>query len=158
MNKIIAVLSTIILFFLSFWLGESGKGLIQVYPFIIGLVGTLTIPYLISNRWKHRTAYAVLFILFYTAAFYMGNLSFDRTYRTCLKEAEQIRTALSIYKTENGKYPDNLDNLNMPLPGSRCLRGTILEYESTASNYTISFKDWLIEHSATDKEPFMAHK
>ena len=158
MNKVIAVLCTIILLFVSFWLGEGGKGLFQLFPYMIGLIGTVAIPFLISKKWELRTLYGFLFIVIYVAAFYMGDLSFCRAYNTCLEEAEQIRSVLSDYKAKNGKYPDVLDDLNIPLPCSRCLRGTILGYESTASNYKIWFKDWLVEHSGTESEPFFAHK
>lgn len=158
MNKLIGVLSTIILLFVSFWLGEAGKGLFQIFPYLIGLIGIVALPYLISKKWMYRTLFGFLFIVSYAAAFYMGDLSFCRAYNTCLEEAEQTRTALSDFKTKNGKYPVALDDLNIPLPCSRCLRGTILEYESTDSSYRICFKDWLVEHSATDKEPFLAHK
>jgi len=158
MNKVIAFLSTIILLFLSFALGEAGKGIFQIIPYLIGLVGIIAIPYLSSKKWKYRTLFGFIFIVFYAAAFYMGDLSFYRAYNTCIEEAEQIRIALSDFKTKNGKFPAVLADLNMPLPCSRYLRGTILEYESTASNYQIWFKDWLVEHSATDKEPFLANK
>ena len=158
MNKSIAVISTIIFLFVAFWLGEAGRGLFCIFPYIIGLIGIVAIPYLMSKRLKYRTIVGFLFIVFYAAAFYMGGLSFYQAYNNCLEAAEQIRTDLSEYKNRNGRYPHVLDDLNIPLPCSRCLRGTILEYESTSSNYKLWFKDWLVEHSATDKEPFIAHK
>ena len=158
MNKVIAVLSTIILLFVSFWFGEAGKGIFQVVPYLVGLIGIATIPLLISKKWKYRTLAGFTLIVLYTVAFYIGDLSFYQAYNTCIEEAEQIRTTLSEFKTKNGQYPVVLDDLKIPLPCSRCLRGTILEYESTASNYKIWFKDWLVEHSATDQEPFLAHK
>lgn len=158
MKKAIAVLSTIIFLFTAFWLGEAGKGLLHFRPYMIGLIGMAAIPSLMSIKWKYRTLYGFLFIIFYTVFFYMGDLSFNRAYNSCIEEAEQVRTALSDYKFRNGKYPDVLDDLDMTLPCSRVLRGTILEYERTGLNYRIWFKDWLVEHSATEKEPFIAHK
>ena len=143
---------------MAFWLGEGGRGLFQIFPYLIALIGLVAIPNLISERRKNRTLIGILFIIFYAAAFYMGNFSFCRAYNSCIEDAEQVRTYLSNYKTIKGKYPDVLEDLNVPLPCSRCLRGTILEYESTASAYKIWFKDWLVEHSATNKEPFFAHK
>ena len=158
MNKVIAVLSTIILLFVSFWLGEAGKGIFQVVPYLIGLIGIVMIPLLISKKSKYRTLSGFAFIVLYAAAFYIGDLSFYQAYNSCIEEAEQIRKTLSEFKTKNGKYPVVLDDLKIQLPCSRCLRGSILEYESTVSNYKIWFKDWLVEHSATDKEPFLANK
>jgi len=158
MNKVIAVLSTVILLFVSFWLGEAGKGLFQLCPYMIGLIGAVAIPYFISKKWKLRILYGFLFTVIYAAAFYIGNFSFCRAYNSCLQEAEQIRTVLSDYKAKNGKYPDVLDDLKVPLPCSRWLRGTIVEYESTDSNYKLWFEDWVVEHSATATEPIIAHK
>ena len=158
MNKLIAVLSTIIFLFVAFWLGEGGRGLFQIYPYVIGLIGLAVISCLMFKKWIYRTFFSFLFVVFYLSAFYMGNLCFNQAYNRCVESAEQIRTNLSDYKTKNGRYPDELEDLNIPLPCSRYLRGTILEYESTASNYKIGFKDRLVEHSATDKEPFVAHK
>ena len=88
----------------------------------------------------------------------MGDVSFYHAYNSCIERAENIRIALSEFQSKNGNYPSVLDELNMPLPCSRCLRGTILECESNGSHYTIGFKDWVVEHSATDTEPFLAHK
>lgn len=158
MHKVIAILFVIILLFVSFWLGEAGKGLFQIFPYMIALAGIVAIPFLLTKKWKYRILYGFFFIVIYWAAFYMGDLSFCRAYNSCIKDAEHIRTTLSSYKTKNGNYPESLTDLNVPLPCSRCLRGTILEYESTGSNYKIRFKDWLVEYSATNKEPFLAHK
>ncbi|UCD31169.1 MAG: hypothetical protein JSV38_10155 [Desulfobacterales bacterium] len=158
MNRVLAFLCAIFFLIMAFWLGEAGKGLFQIFPYVIGLIGIATIPYLMSKKWKYRTIIGFLFIVFYAVAFYMGDISFSRAYNSCIKNGEQVRIYLSYYKSKHGKYPEVLDDLNLPLPCSRCLRGTILEYESTASNYQLSFKDWLVEHTATDKESFIAHK
>jgi hypothetical protein len=158
MNKVITAILTTIFLFIAFWLGEAGKGLFQISPYMVGLIGIISISYLISNNWKYRTISGFTFLILFSVAFFMGDLSFYRAYNSCAEKAEGIRTSLSEFKTKNGNYPAELDKLNTPLPCSRCLRGTILEYESTGSNYRIWFKDWLVEHSATDKEPFLAHK
>jgi hypothetical protein len=158
MRKAIAVLSTIMLLLVSFWLGEAGKGIFRITPYLFGLIGIVAIPYLISKKWKYRALSGFIFIILYAVAFYMGDLSFYQAYNNCIEEAEQIRTTLFEFKDQNGKYPADLDDLNIQLPCSRFLRGTILEYESTASSYKIWFKDWLVGHSATDKEPFITHK
>ena len=157
-RRAIVVLSTIILLLVSFWLGEAGKGIFRITPYLFGLIGIVTIPSLISQKWKYRTLSGFIFIILYAAVFYMGDLSFYQAYNNCIQEAEQIRISLFEFKDQNGKYPAELDDLNIQLPCSRFLRGTILEYEGTASSYKILFKDWLVEHSATDKEPFLTHK
>lgn len=158
MKKHIVIIFILIFLPIAFWLGEAGKGLFQLFPYLIGLVGTVAFTFFISDKWKYRTPSAFIFTILFAVAFYAGDCSFYKAYNTCFKKAELIRGKLSNYKVTNGEYPDELKDLNKPLPCSRCLRGTILKYESTGSSYKISFEDWLMEHSATDKKPFMAHK
>lgn len=158
MKKTIAVILTIIFMIIAFWLGEAGKGLFQIWPYLVGILGIVSITYLFSNNWKYRTLSGFTFFILFAVAFYLGDVSFYHAYNSCIERAEDIRTALSEFQTKNGNYPAVLDELNTPLPCSRCLRDTILEYESDGSHYKIWFKDWLVEHSATDKEPFLGHK
>jgi hypothetical protein len=158
MRNIIVIIFTIIFLLAAFWLGEAGKGLFQVGPYLIGLIGFVVILFLISEKWNYKISYASLFIVFYLAAFYIGSLSFSRAYNSCLEEGEQIRIALYNYKAKNGKYPYVLDDLDMSLPCSRFFRGTIVKYQTTGSNYKIWFNDWLVEYSATEKDSFFAHK
>lgn len=158
MNKTIAFISSIILLLVSFWLEEAGKGIFQITPYCIGILGTVAIQYLVSKKWKYRISSGFSFLILFIAAFFIGDLSFYRAYNTCIEQAEQVRIALSEFKMKNGNYPLALDDLKISLPCSRCLQGTILEYESSGSEYKILFRDWLVEHSATDKEPFLAHK
>lgn len=158
MKILIIILITLIFFVISFWLGESGKGLFQSSPYIIGLIGMVIVLFVVSKSWGYRIAFAFLFVAFYAVTFYLGNMSFSHTYNTCINDAEQIRTALSNYKIKNGSYPDDLKDLTIPLPCSRILRGSIIEYEKIGTSYKLSFRDWMVEHSATDKEPFVSHK
>ncbi|MEA3434892.1 MAG: hypothetical protein U9R43_00395 [Thermodesulfobacteriota bacterium] len=157
MKKLFVITSTLIFLLIAFWLGEAGMGLFQLSPYLMGLIGVLSTIFIFS-KWKHRAVYVFFFFVLYAGAFYAGDCSFYQAYNTCYQEAESIRNDLSNYKNKNGKYPDKLKDLNKPLPCLRCIRGTILEYEATASSYKILFKDWLVEHSATDREPFTAHK
>ncbi|GAB6910140.1 membrane hypothetical protein [Desulfosarcina cetonica] len=158
MNKTTGILLTILFLFASFWIGEAGKGIFHLTPYMIGLIGMVLIPFQVPKKWKYKTLLSVAFILLYAVSFYIGNLSFYRAYNACIEEAEQVRVELSSYKTKHGNYPVALNDLNIPLPCSRCLRGTILEYESTDTDYKIRFSDWLVEHVATETQPFIAHK
>jgi hypothetical protein len=76
MHKVIAILFVIILLFVSFWLGKAGKGLFQIFPYMIALAGIVAIPFLLSKKWQYRILYGFFFIVIYWAAFYMGDLSF----------------------------------------------------------------------------------
>ena len=54
MKKVIAVLFAIIFLFTAFWIGEAGKGIFQIFPYIIGIFGIVAIAYLASNNLKFR--------------------------------------------------------------------------------------------------------
>ena len=141
MKKVIAVILIILFIVIEFWLGEAGKGLFQIFPYLVLLIGVMAIPAIISNEKKYRALSGVICLCIFTAAFYIGNNSFYRAYNNCGKKAEEIRTALFQFKSKNGKFPDRLNQLDMTLPCSRCLRGTILEYESDGSYYQLSYRD-----------------
>lgn len=158
MKKSIAICSTILFLVVAFWLGEAGKGLFQIYPYLLGFIGAGIVSYLASNKLKHRAIVCLSFIVLYCSAFYVGDLSFYHSFNKCIDEAENIRIVLSEFERTNGKYPNSLAELKIQLPCSRVLRGSLLHYESSGSRYKIWFEDWLIEHSATESEPFTAHK
>lgn len=158
MKKSIAIYSTILLLLVAFWFGESGRGLFLIYPYLLSAMVCILISYLASNKWKYRIPICIIFIVLYSTAFYTGILSFTRSFNVCIDDAKGIREALSDYKAKNGSFPETLHELNIELPCSRVLRGSILQYERTETGYRIWFNDWLVEHSGTESEPFIAHK
>jgi hypothetical protein len=158
MKNNISICFSIVLLVVAFWLGEEGKGLFQIYPYMLGVIGFVTIPYLASKKWKYRTAIGITFTVLYFAAFYSGELSFYRSFNVCIGDAEGIRAILGDYKDKNSNFPETLQELHIKLPCSRVLRGTILKYVKTETGYRIWFEDWLVEHSATESIPFTAHK
>jgi hypothetical protein len=158
MKKSIAICSTILSLLVAFWFGESGWELFLIYPYLLSAMVCILISYLASNKWKYRIPICIIFIVLYSAAFYTGILSFTRSFNVCIDDAEGIREILSDYKAKNGSFPETLHELNIELPCSRVLRGSILQYERTETGYRIWFNDWLVEHLGTESEPFIAHK
>ena len=44
------------------------------------------------------------------------------------------------------------------MPCARVIRSTILAYERTANGYALTFGNWLVLHTTSQSEPFIAHK
>lgn len=87
-----------------------------------------------------------------------GGQSSQRAYDECMARGEEVRSALAEFRAHAGGYPRSLDEIPRRLPCRRVLRGSLLKYELTGSGYALSFGDWLVSHSATESEGFMAHK
>jgi hypothetical protein len=91
-------------------------------------------------------------------SFFAGANSFDRAYSECVKRCEEVRVQLTEYRQNNNRYPDRLSELEGFKLCGRISRPTMLDYARTDGGYVLSFRDWLVEHRATESEPFMAHK
>ena len=90
---------------------------------------------------------------------YSGHQDSQRAFNECVQRGETVRVALGEYFSDNGRYPQALDSLQMEdSPGGRFLRGSILRYKVTGEGYQLSFGDWLVTHVATDSLPFTAYK
>jgi hypothetical protein len=83
--------------------------------------------------------------------FLTGDWSSARAFNSCVDRREELRAALSGFKSRTGRYPDSLVELGIPLPGGRLLRPTILFYERRGDGYVLAFSDWLVSHSATER-------
>ncbi len=78
-------------------------------------------------------------------------------YMDCLKNGEEIRTALAQYQVQNKKYPETLSQLGLvKLPGDRLIGGNILEYSTSKDGYLLSARAFNSESDATAKHPFKA--
>lgn len=157
--KQIAAVFLIILFpVFAFWYGEAGKGLLQIAPYAVGAIGCYAIAACCSKKWVVKIFAGGAFISVYVFSFYLGGVSFNNAYNNCADEAEAVRSRLHEYYTQHGAYPQSLNQLKMQIPCQRYTRGSILDYTITESGYNLSFRDWLVEHIATESETFMAHK
>jgi hypothetical protein len=92
------------------------------------------------------------------AAYYAGLRSFSHAFNECVRDGESVRVLLADRRRESGRYPDDLSALSARLPGRRLLRPTLLDYERTPAGYTLRFRDFLVEHRATESSSFFASK
>ncbi len=88
-----------------------------------------------------------------------GRREFRNAFNECVDGGEDIRQDLEAYKKSFGTYPDTIKSLEVTDPGLSgkvLLRGNILDYKKTPSGYEISFRDWLVTHTATESKVFRA--
>lgn len=144
---------------IGFWVGEGGLApgaALRVAA--AGVIGGLAVALTAPGRPWLKAFSGITSLAFYAVSVFAGASSFERAYSECVKSGEEIRVQLREYRQENNRYPDRLSELaGLKLCG-RISRPTILEYARTNGGYVLSFRDWLVEHTATESEPFMAHK
>jgi hypothetical protein len=97
-------------------------------------------------------------IAVYALTFFGGHDSFGRAFNECVRRGEEVRIVLAEYHRSHNVYPGALNQLRSPIPCRRISRPTILTYERTKNGYTLSFRDWLVEHTASEEASFFAHK
>lgn len=159
MYKIVAtVILSLSFTAIAFWLGEAGKGIFQIAPYAIGSLGCVVIAMTCTKKKKIKILTTIAFATLYACSFYLGDVSFYRTFNNCIIDAETIRHNLQNYYKSKESYPSTLEQLKITIPCQRVIRGSLLEYRLTESGYNLSFRDWLTEHVATESETFMAQK
>jgi hypothetical protein len=98
-------------------------------------------------------------IAVYALTFFGGQDSFGRAFNECIERGGEVRILLAEYHRSHSVYPEALNQLRSPMPCGRISRPTILTYERTTTNgYTLGFRDWLIDHTASEEASFFAHK
>lgn len=97
-------------------------------------------------------------LVLYGFTFFVGLSSFSHAFGECVERGENVRAMLSEYRRAKGSFPETLGQLESTLPCRRISGRTILSYEKTANGYQLRFRDWLVEHVATEGDSFMAHK
>jgi hypothetical protein len=143
---------------IAFWFGEAGIGIFQMEPYVVCAIGCIATAIVCSKRKVIRIFAGGVFISVYFFLFYVGNVSFYSVFGNCADEGEKVRSLIQEFYKKKGSYPNSLDQLNIQLPCQRYTRGSMLKYYPTELGYKLSFRDWLIEHSATESETFIAHK
>lgn len=141
-----------------FWLGEGASPPWVTLPVASGVSGCLAVGLIVTGKAWFKTLAAVGALAVYAMAFSLGWLSFNHAYDECVERGEEVRVQLSEYHQKRNEYPERLDQLEGFDLCARIVRPTVLEYGRTNGGYVLSFKDWLIEHTATEAAPFMAHK
>jgi hypothetical protein len=143
---------------IGFWFGEGMLQPWAVLPITVGVIGCLVVAFMIPGKPWLKTVIGVASLVLYVVGFFVGSISFSHAYNECVKRGEEVRVQLSEYHQKKGQYPERLNQFEGFGLCGRLIRPTVLQYERTSGGYVLSFKDWLVEHTATESEPFMAHK
>lgn len=147
-----------LLIVLGFWLGESGSPRWAVTPIATALLGAALVVVVMPGRLWTKPVIGIGFLVLYAVAFWLGSLSFNRAYNECVERGEAVRAQLSEYHKRKNQFPERLSQLEGLGLCGLIIRSSVLHYERTKNGYVLSFKDWLVEHRATEVQPFQAHK
>jgi hypothetical protein len=141
-----------------FWLGEGASPPWAGVPVLAGVIGCLAVALAVPGKPWRKVLGGFGSAALYAAALVAGSLSFTRAFNECVKGGEAVRVRLSDHYQNNHHYPERLNQLQGFVPCRRITRPTLLEYARTKDGYVLSFRDRLIEHTATESEPFLANK
>ena len=141
-----------------FWLGETDWPPLAPPPIVVGIVGSVVVAFAVEGRPVMKVSAAAAMIALYAFAFFGGSDSFYRAFNECVNRGEEVRILLGEYHRSHGVYPDTLNQLQSPIPCARIGRPTILTYERTTKGYTLGFRDWLVDFTASEDASFFAHK
>lgn len=145
---------------MGFWFGEGGRfwGGLKESLALAAFFGSLGAWFGGSKRGA-RVTVALLAMIAFGAGEVAGAEAHSRAFNECVRNGERVREALAEHRATTGRYPEQLEELTSSVDlCERPLRGSLLRYQRTPSGYEIAFSDWLITHSATASEPFMADK
>lgn len=149
---------TALLIVLGFWLGESGAPPWAPTLIATALLGAALVAVLTPGSLWTKPVIGIGFLVLYAVAFWLGSLSFNRAYNECVELGEAVRAQLSEYHKRKNQFPERLSQLEDFRLCELIIRPSVLRYERKMNGYVLSFKDWLVEHRATEAQPFQAHK
>lgn len=142
------------------WLGEGPAPRLSLLPIALLMVFAGA-AYAAAPRRSNalKICWAAVVAAVFAAAWFAGAASATRAYNACIGRGEEIRAALTAYHDRHGRYPGALRDLRMPNSSCRrVLRGDLLVYQPTGSGYSLHFSDGIVQHRATQHEPFIAVK
>lgn len=154
----VTLLLAVLLLAIGFWLGEAGGPAWAALPILTGVGGCLFMAVAAQGGSLSKLPVALATMTLYGVAFFAGLHSFDHAFTECLEQGGSVRAALGEFHRIRHTYPDNLAQLDRPIPCNRISRPTILRYQRTKTGYDLRLADWLVEHVATEATPFTAHK
>jgi hypothetical protein len=143
---------------IGFWLGEAGRPPWSALPIAVGIVGSMGVVLTLAGRRTMKASAGAAMIGVYALTLFCGLASFGHAFNECVERGEEVRTLLSEYRRSHSVYPETLNQLRSPIPCARISRPTLLTYERTTNGYTLSFHDWLVHHTASEDQSFLAHK
>ena len=145
-------------FVISVWLGESRDAIWEdlIWSGTVAIIAAVLSILMIKKKWV-KIICAILTFVISALGLYLGEYSASRAFNDCAKNAENLRVALDVYHDNYGRYPKTISELPT-LPCRRFIRGSLLDYNLTEKGYSLEFSDWLITFSASESDPFIAHK
>ena len=141
-----------------FWLGEGGSPPWSAVPVVSTFVAAFMVAAVVPGKLWVKSVGGIGAFALYAGALFLGGFSFTSAFGECVAKGEEVRAQLSEYSKKEGQFPERLGQLEGFKLCGRILRPTLLEYEKTKNGYALSFRDWLVEHKATESDSFMAHK
>ncbi|MGH7436000.1 MAG: hypothetical protein ACRENE_10035 [Polyangiaceae bacterium] len=124
----------------------------------VSVVGAVAVAALAKSRWS-RVAWAATALATGASAFLCASSLTHDAYNDCVRRGEDVRTALALFRRDEGRYPQRLAELRaFRVPGRRWLRANLLNYRATPTGYDLWFTDWLVSDTASDRSGFVAHK
>lgn len=139
-----------------FWFGEGFYPLISSWV----LLTLIALPLATAALAPHRDSFHVrttllTAALLFIGAWFAGQTTAGRAFDECLTRGEEIRLALRHYRLEQGRFPQQLKDLGVELPGQRLLHSTLLTYQPKEGDYRLSFANALVEYAANSRYPFL---
>lgn len=139
-----------------FWLGEGFLPLISSWV----LLAFILLPLATAGIAPHRDSFHVRFTLLAGALLFIGTWSAGqssaaRAFEDCLAQGEKVRLALRSYRLQQGRFPEQLADLGIDLPGRRLLHPSLLIYQPLDGDYRLSFSNSSVRHVANDRYPFL---
>lgn len=141
------------------WLGEHPTGLFDGRSLVIavGLALLAAAPFRPGQRSSGLVA-ALCVLAAFAGGWVYGGRSHSAAFNECVDHGERVRDYLADYKRHSGDFPESLAQLGRGLPCQLVLPPQLLRYERTDTGYTLTFRDWLVSHIATESQPFTAIK
>jgi hypothetical protein len=137
--------------------GEAGNPF-AIAPLAFGVALSIAIAFLLDSRRLVRAGIGLAAIAIYVGVFALGLVSFGRAFNECVDVGESVRRQVEAFRAIHGAYPENLSRLEGPMPCALVTRPSVLMYERTSTGYAMRFADWLVEHVASNTEPFSPRK
>ncbi len=141
---------------IGFWLGEGFLPLISSWV----LLAFIALPLATAALAPHRDSFHVRITLLAAALLFIGTWfagqsSAGRAFDDCLARGEEVRLALRSYRLQQGRFPLQLTDLAIDLPGQRLLHPSLMTYQAKEGDYRLSFANALVQHVANARYPFL---
>jgi len=161
----ILILACLLLIVFGICVGEEFIRTIFIYHICLFLIISL-FPigwYLGGKHLLKRCLGLFLLPAIFIGSWWCGIWDYSNAVKECEQKGELLRSALSQYKSTNGKYPETLNQLGLNgLPGNRLIGENILKYRSFESDvknhsyygYKLYFYWGICTEEATETKPY----